>query len=142
MLSRSKLFSLTIFTGGDGAGFHLDMAEIQLRDACEWARRLAASQRRAHGVVFDVANERFAVVQEDGEEAVDPLTRKEYIVSFLGPNQSQGVDLLTADFGSTGSVAVFDANGIPYEGGTVQLKYQNTTRVLAIDPVTGKLARL
>ena len=128
-------------TSGSGAGFQLDLAEVQLRDACEWAGRLAASQRRPHGIVFDVATERFAVVQEDGEEAVDPLTKKEYIVSFLGPNQARGIDLLEADFGSTGSVAIFDAHGIPHEGGTLELECRGTQRVLAMDPATGDLIR-
>jgi Tfp pilus assembly protein FimT len=131
------LASVAIPAMENGADFYLDLAQLQLQDACAQARSLAVSQRSPHGVVFDVSNERFAVVQEDGGEAVDPFTKKTYIVSFKGPNQARGIDLMAADFGTTGAVLVYKANGIPFQPGTLQLGCQGTVRVLTV--VTGTL---
>jgi hypothetical protein len=122
---------------GDGVEHQLEMADVQVRDALAWAQTLARSSRTPVGVVFDPAGERFAVVDQDGAQLPDPLTRRGYEIAFLRPNQPRRVDLAGADFGACGQAAVFDAQGVPLTGGTVTLQAGGRTRVLTVDAATG-----
>jgi type II secretion system protein H len=119
----------------------LDLAAIQVNDAMERARALSRSQRMAHGVVFDLANDRFAVVAEDGTAATDPLTKRAYEVDFDRPNQPH-VDITGASFGGAGAAALFDPQGVPLAGGTVTLTAGSHNRTLTLDPATGRLLGL
>lgn len=123
---------------GDQGGQAVQLGAVQVTDALERAATLARSQRRPHGVAFDVANDRFAIVDEDGAPAVDPLTRKGYIVAFDRPNQPP-VDLVSAAFGTAGSAALFDAQGVPLTGGQVRLQSGATTLTLTLDAATGRV---
>jgi prepilin-type N-terminal cleavage/methylation domain-containing protein len=125
---------------GYGNEDHLAMADVQVRDAIAWAQTLARSNRMPVGVVFDPGGERFAVVDQNGAQVSDPLTRRGYEVAFPRPNQPRRVDLHAADFGSCGAAVIFDAQGIPLTGGTVILQAGGRTRTLTVDGATGFVA--
>ena len=123
----------------DGGAAGLDLAEIQLKDAFTTAQTLSYSLGVPHGVVFDPAQERFAVVAQDGEAAKDPLTHGDYVVDFKSIDQPKGVTVETAAFGPTEHAGIFDAQGVPVAGGTVTLAKGGFTRTLVLDPATGHL---
>ena len=128
-----------VASGVSGAQ-HLDMAEVQIRDGLEWAQAQAHSNRRPVAVVFDPAQDRFALVDDTGAVLPDPLTHADYEVSFRRPNQPRLVHMLSVDFGAGGRALIFDAQGVPMTGGTIQLQARGTTRVLTIDAATGALS--
>jgi len=133
------LSSIAGVAAGVSGTQHLDMAEVQLRDALGWAQSQARSNRSPVAVVFDPDHDRFALVDADGVMLPDPLTRDAYLVSFHRPNQPRLVDLVAVQFGAAGKAAIFDAQGVPMTGGTVTLTARGTTRVLSIDPATGAI---
>jgi prepilin-type N-terminal cleavage/methylation domain-containing protein len=124
----------------DSATADLDLAELQVRDAFSTAQTLAYSLVVPHGVVFDPATERFAVVAQDGQPARDPLTHGAYEIDFRHIEQPRGVTIESADFGSTGTAGILDGEGVPVAGGSVTLAKGSATRTLVLDPATGKLA--
>ncbi len=124
------------------ASHDLELVETQVRDAIQQARALARSQRLAHGVVFDTATERFAVVDEYGDAAIHPLTKGRYEVAFTGPGQPTGIDLASADFGPAGTTALFDGQGEPLEGGTLVVRKQDAVLTLSLDAATGLVQTL
>ena len=128
-----------VASGVSGAQ-HLDMAEVQIRDAVEWAQAQAHSNRRPVAVVFDTVLDRFALVDDTGAELPDPLTHASYEVSFRRPNQPRLVHMLSADFGAAGHALIFDAQGSPMTGGTIRLQARGNSRVLTVDAATGALS--
>lgn len=125
---------------GSGYEQRLDLVELQVRDALERAQALARSTRNPHGVVFDTRGDRFAVVDSTGSAVIDPLTRGDYIVEFDRPDQPKAIDILTAAFGSNGSAAIFDGQGLPVNGGTVALACHDSSRTVSLDAATGKIS--
>jgi len=125
---------------GGGYDQRLDLVEMQVKDAINRAAALARSTRVPHGVVFDTLGERFAVVDHSGVAVTDPLTKSSYIVDFTRPDQPNGIDVSSADFGTSGPAAVFDGQGLPVKGGTVVLKCHGSTRTMTLDQATGNVA--
>lgn len=126
---------------GDGSAT-LDLAEVQLRDAFEYARTLSYSLGSPHGVVFDPLEHRFAVVGVDGVPVDNPLTHTDWIVEYGAPGQLQGLHIAFVNFGNTGHAGIFDGSGVPVEGGLVTLAKGATTRTFSLDPATGALSEL
>jgi type II secretion system protein H len=124
---------------GETGSANLEMAEIQVTTTIERAQALARSNRTAYGVVFDVGGNRFAVVDENGDIALDPLTRKPQLSGFDSPNQPKRVLVQAADFGSTGAAVVFDPQGVPVAGGTVTIGAAGTSRQISVDAATGRV---
>lgn len=124
--------------GPDSASI-VDMAEIQVQDAFAMAQTMSYSLGVPHGVVFDVASDRFAVVAQAGDAAQDPLTHGEYVIDFNEPGQTQGVNIQQAEFGATGAAGIFDAQGAPITGGLITLMKGDVVRSWTLDAATGKL---
>jgi prepilin-type N-terminal cleavage/methylation domain-containing protein len=134
------LAAIAVPTTGSGYDARLDLVETQVRDAFERAAALARSTRATHGVVFDTATERFAVVDGTGTPVTDPLTRGDYIVDFERPDQPRGIDVFSASFGSNGAAAIFDGQGLPIDNGTLVLRCKTASRTLLLDKATGRLS--
>ncbi len=60
--------------------------------------------------------------------------------SFGAGSRHEGIDILSADFGSTDTV-VFDARGAPSGGGSVTLASGQQQIVITLDAQTGKVTR-
>ncbi len=119
----------------------LDNVELQVRDALSRAASLARSSREPFGVVFDTNTDRFAVVDRNGIAVTDPLTRSSYIVDFTRPDQPKGIDFTRVDFGTSGSAVIFDGQGLPLEGGSIQFDCNGLVRTLDLDAATGEIAQ-
>ncbi|MFT7462490.1 MAG: hypothetical protein ACI9EF_000830 [Pseudohongiellaceae bacterium] len=102
-----------------------------------WPERLAIAERVPHGVSFDPVGERLAVVARDGVAVEHLLSHRPYVVDFSGPGHPTGLDLLLADFGVTGTAAVFDGQGLPMSGGSVIISHGGQTLTLLLDAATG-----
>ncbi len=127
---------------GSGAAQNLDIVELQMRDAFNRAMALARSGRQTHAVVFDLTTDRFAVVDKDGNAVIDPLTKRGYVVAFDIPGQPAGIDVVSATFGSNGTAAIFDGQGLPLDSGSVTLDCRGSVRTFALNKATGKLTAL
>jgi prepilin-type N-terminal cleavage/methylation domain-containing protein len=125
---------------GTGYSSRLDTVEMEVRDALSRASSLARSTRETYGVVFDVATDRFAVVDHAGVAVSDPLTHGAYIVSFNRPDQPRGIDFTRVDFGTNGAAAIFDGQGLPVLAGTIKFQCKSLARTLTLDAATGKVA--
>jgi prepilin-type N-terminal cleavage/methylation domain-containing protein len=123
----------------DSGAADLDLAEVEVRDAFATAQTMAYSLGEPCGVVFDVTNERFAVVTQDGQPVQDPLTHGKYEIDFRHIEQPRGVGIHSANFGTTKTAGILDAQGVPVTGGSVVLAKGELTRTLTLDPATGKL---
>jgi prepilin-type N-terminal cleavage/methylation domain-containing protein len=126
---------------GDGSAA-LDLAEVQLRDAFEYARTLSYSLGSPHGVAFDPLEHRYAVVAADGQPVPNPLTHTDWVVAYGQPGQLQGLHIAFVNFGNTAYAGIFDGAGVPVEGGLITLAKGTTTRTFALDPATGALSEL
>ena len=131
------LASVSSSAAPDRSAQSLSLAELALGDALDTARARAISARVPHGVAFDPAGERFAVLARDGSPVEHPLHHGPYVVDLTGPGHPPGLDLLLADFGVTGFAAVFDGQGLPMSGGTVTVSHSGQTRTLLLDGATG-----
>ncbi len=137
----SIVAGITSMAAAEGGEQHLDLAEVQLRDAMTRAEALARSSRSPHAVVFDVAGNRFAVVDEDGNAVVDPLTKRGYVVDFVRPGQPTLVRIAAVNFSDAGNAAIYDAQGVPLTNGAINLQAGNSACVLLWDGATGDLRR-
>jgi prepilin-type N-terminal cleavage/methylation domain-containing protein len=140
MFILGLLAAVAVPASGSGYEHRLDLAEMQVRDALDRAASLARSTRQTHGVVFDLAGDRFAVVDKAGAAVTDPLTKGAYIVDFLRPDQPRGIDISDADFGPNGVAAIFNGQGLPVDGGSVEIRCQSATRMLTLDKATGQIS--
>jgi len=126
-------------TSGDSGEYRLDLIQTQIGDARDMAQSLARSTRTAHGLVIDIDGERLAIVDEDGELALDPVRRTDYLIDFKAPDQPTGLDLVEAAFGDGANILFFDPQGEPYSGGSITIGCRNAERVLSFDPVLGEM---
>jgi hypothetical protein len=133
------LISLAGTPTNDRSGAFVDLAEVQIADALQMARTVSFSMGVPHGVVFDVEQERLAVVGPDGVAISDPLTHGPYELSFLREDNLPGLDLVAVDFGVTEGAAIFDGQGVPVQGGSITIRHQDQERILVLDAATGKL---
>ena len=136
------ILSVTAMLSADAAqGDDLDLATLRIRDGVERACRLASSQRLAHGVAFDVANDRFAIIDAAGAVVLDPITKAPFVVDFTQkrPGEPSGITLTNADFGTAGETVIFDAQGLPMTGGSLTFAANGQTRTLALEKATGRL---
>ena len=135
------LSGLAGMPGGRSDGALVDLAEVQVRDALGLARSMAFATRQPHGVAFDPATDRLAVVSIDGKAVSDPLTHGAYVVDFTRFDQASHVDLAAAEFGATGTAVVFDGQGAPVSGGSLLLGHGDVVRLFSVDPATGELSK-
>ncbi len=117
----------------------LEQTSLVLQDTCARAQALARCARKPHGVVFDVEGDRYAIVDEEGTPARDPLTHGDAIASLAQVNQPKGVHFDDADFGAAGTSILYDGDGLPLAGGTLTLRRGSATRTLTLDLATGEL---
>lgn len=132
------LAGLAGLSSDSGNADALELGTIQVQDAVERAQALAISTRSPHGVVFDTAGNRLAIVDNNGDEIVDPLTKRDYIVDFVAPGQP-GIGIDQAAFGAMGHAIVFDPQGVPLNGGQLTLSRKGVTLQLTLNPATGEL---
>ncbi len=121
----------------DNGGQALTQGELYVRDAMHTARSRALSTRVPHGVAFDATGERFIVLAMDGTPVIDLLTKSDYVVDFNRPDMPSGLLIAAADFGTTSSAAIFDAQGDPVSGGSVTLECNGQSLALTLDAATG-----
>ena len=134
------IMAMTAGMTASGAGeIPLNMVETQIRDAVEISQALARSTRLAHGVVFEIATERMAVVDETGTPVIDPLRRGDYVIDFTAPNQPSGVDIRSTDFGAAGAAILFDPQGAALTSGSLVITCKGSSRTLTLDRATGGL---
>ena len=128
-----------MLASGGGSEYQLNLIELQLQDGIAHAKALARSTRVAHGLKFELDTERFAVIDENGDPAMDPLTKKAYLIDFLAPTQPGDVDIVSASFGDAGLSVLFDPQGLPLTTGTLRISIHGTTRDFVLDAATGEL---
>jgi len=102
------------------------------------ARTLAITTSADHGVVFDTASNSFQVMRALGTPhnetyviVEQPVTKRDYEVSFDDGPIGEGVDLCSAQFGETSYVR-FNNLGAPLETGFVLLGYGGKSRRIEV----------
>lgn len=89
-------------------------------------------------VAFDEAGESYELQDSGGVALQHPITKRNFVVAFADARGFERVDILSADFNGTPSVA-FDPLGSPDQGGQVTLSADGNSYRVSIAPVTGKV---
>ena len=116
----------------------LNAAADAIVTAIYYARTLAITTSADHGVVFDAASNSFRVMRAIGTPPDEihvtveqPVTKRDYAVSFDDGSIGRGVDLYSAQFAETSYVR-FNNLGTPLDVGFVLLKYGGKSRKIGI----------
>lgn len=121
-------------------------ASMQIRAAggivaadLEYAKSMAITTGQRHSVVFDPANERYLIKDQQSDTVIKhPITQKEngYIVDFATDGRLDRVNIDTAIFGGNNTVT-FNSLGSPDNGGSVVLRAGGINRTVTVEAVTG-----
>ena len=119
----------------------LDILEVQIQDALDYAKDLSYRLGSKHAVMFNTQGQYFAVVNEQIVPMEDPLRRQPYIIRMNFPDQPAGIRIEQALFGSR-SVAPFDEKGVLTTPGTVRISAGDSQRWFEITTATAELAEV
>lgn len=130
---------LTAGTLGVQAAARIIIADIL------YAQNDAIAQQRNRKVVFDPANESYALT--DGAGNILSVNWKggvtnNYVVDFANDSRFQGVVIASANFGGAPGdppTLEFDALGGPVNGGTVEIQFQNQRYRVTVASFTGRV---
>jgi prepilin-type N-terminal cleavage/methylation domain-containing protein len=116
----------------------INAAADAVATAIYYARTTAITTSADHGVVFDAASNSFQVMRAIGTAPDEtyvtveqPVTKRDYAVSFDDGSIGRGVDLYSAQFGETSYVR-FDNLGSPLDVGFVLLEYGGKSRRIEV----------
>jgi len=106
-----------------------------------FAQNDAIAQQRVRKVVFEPANERYYLTDEN--DAILSARWKSgaannYVVDFTEDQRFQGVVIVSADFSGSQTLQ-FDALGGPLNGGTVEIEFQNRRYRVTVAAFTGRV---
>lgn len=108
-----------------------------------YAQNDAIAKQRTRRVVFDPANERYSLVDENGAVLTARWISGEannYVVDFVNDTRFTGVVIVSANFGgATPQVLEFDALGGPLNGGTVEIEFQGQRYRVTVASFTGRV---
>jgi len=126
----------------------LSAAQFKVKSDIIYAQSLAVSQQVNHGVIFDPSLETYSVYrQAPGNIVNNPLSGAAFTVNFNTDSDLQGVNLVSADFGSPDANCLeFDSFGAPSDGaaalsadGVVTLSNSGSNAVITVTRNTGKV---
>lgn len=129
------------------ASFQVRAAANMVAADLEYAKSLAISRGRPYSVVFNVGNESYQIVDQNGAAIVNPITKDpSYVVDFRSDGRLDRVDIATASFDGTNAVK-FNYLGSPFNGsdadlnsGSVTLRAADATKTITVEPVTGYIS--
>ena len=102
----------------------------------EYAKSMAIGRQKVYYVVFDESSESYHL--EDTNGTIDHPVKKgfKYIMDFSSDSRVGEVEIASADFGGSNTVA-FDYLGSPDNGGTIVLQAGDRSMTITVAPVTG-----
>jgi hypothetical protein len=126
-----------------GAGMQLRSAANMIAADLEYAKSMAITKAQNFSVVFDCLNESYQIENSDGVVIPHPVKKGfNYIVDLRAAGLDR-VDIMSADFDSTGTVqfdylgSPHNASGNPIARGVVTLQAGTATITVTVEPVTG-----
>jgi len=151
---------LLVPMAADLTTFELDKAAARIEADILYAQSQAIHGRRLRALVFDPQQNLYYLALEDNldEPAVDPVSKKPYLVLFAPPDTTADtraqsyteefpkINLVSADFDGA-TVLYFDWLGLPGTAGgqplslaQVRIEAGDQARVLTIDPANGRVS--
>lgn len=126
------------------APMELATAADMIASDLEYAKSMAMSTGRNYSVVFDASTESYRINDANGQVIPHPVhIGADYIVNFATDSRLNGVDIVSATFGSTSTIT-FNYLGAPQDGlggalssGSVVLRADGGTLTVKVEPVTG-----
>jgi prepilin-type N-terminal cleavage/methylation domain-containing protein len=115
----------------------LDMLQLTVQDAVDYAQSLAYHTGEKVGVRIDVTGQWIAVLSALGVPKIDPLTRSLYAIRLDSPGQVKGVRIESAIFGFDRPIIFFNDKGQLIYPGQMVISAGDSQRVLSIDTATG-----
>ncbi len=79
------------------------------------------------------------VIVTGDASVINPIDKKSFVIDFRNSKRLQGVDIVSAVFGSIDDV-VFYADGTPSQGGGIVLSYKGRTKTIVVESDTGKIS--
>jgi type II secretion system protein H len=106
------------------------------------AQNEAIARQAPITVVFEIEQNRYKLVDEDGnliQQRTTPGGTAQSIVDFDQGSKYQGVELISAQFGSDSTSVTYDALGSPDQGGTVKLRANDHRFRVDVASFTGRI---
>jgi len=125
----------------DGGSFGVQAAARTVMADLLVAQNEAIAQQRNRSVVFDPVNNRYSLVDENGDVLVNNWRSggaANYVVDFGNDRSFNNVWIELADFGGTSTVT-FDALGGVTTGGEIRLRTGNLRHAVTVAPFTGRV---
>jgi pilin/secretion family protein with methylation motif len=135
------LAAIAMPSSSDTPDRKLDTTQLAMQDALDRAQSLATTTAAVFGVRFDIDDDWFCVIDENGVPVDDPLSHKPYLVKLALPGEPPNVYIDSVDFNGH-VVAVFNEKGVMQYGGQVHLRCSTTLRWLSIDTASGAFTEI
>lgn len=119
----------------------LDMLQIQIQDALDYAQDLSYRTGSKHAAIFSIQYQYIAVVNEQVVPMEDPLTRRPYIIRLDFPDQPSGIRIDSAVFDQR-PMAPFDEKGVLTVPGTIRISADDSQRWFEINTATAELTEV
>ncbi|MEX0887179.1 MAG: GspH/FimT family pseudopilin [Phycisphaeraceae bacterium] len=109
-----------------------------------YAQNEAIAQQSAHGVRFDVANDRYQLIDDNGDTIPGSWRMggggAGYAIDLQRDERFKGVELVTAAFtGDASDTIWFDVMGAPDGGGEIVLQFEETRYRVEVASFTGRV---
>ena len=157
----SILAFVVIARSGSYYPVKLNGAGEKLLSDIRYAKRLAMTNHRIYGILFDVSENSYTVY-DYGEPPLDPEEEpsavedpyrpgNDLIVDYDEEGYYNGIEIISAVFGETNELR-FDSFGVPYgapdndndnkldANGSVELRYRGNDFIITVIPRTGKVS--
>lgn len=123
------------------SSFQVRAAANMIAADLEYAKSMAISRGQNYSVVFDINNESYKIVDKNGVDIPNPITKDaSYVVDFRNNSRVDRVDIDEADFDGAATVT-FDYLGSPSSNsGSITLKAGDAEKTVVVTPVTGYIS--
>ena len=129
-----------------GGQIQVHAAADRLAADMNYARNLAITHGLSFGVRFSASQETYQIEDASGNIITHPVNKKAYQIAFSNDKRFSQVNIVQATFDAT-TLVRFDYQGSPYNGngnplnsGTVTLRADSETRLVAVEPITGVIS--
>jgi len=103
----------------------------------QYAQNTAITTQRPITVAFDTSAESYSL-SNASEQLIHPITKEAYIVDFRSREGFTSLDVVSANFGGSASVA-FDELGAPNSSGSITLRSGPHVYQINVATATGKV---
>ncbi len=134
IIAIAAMLAIPMFSSA--ASTQVRVAADMIAADIEYAKSMAISRQETYKVIFDESAESYSIEDEDGVIS-HPVTHGDYVVNFKADSRVDKVNIVDADFGSSGERVSFTYLGSPDNGGSITLSVGTRTVTITVETMTG-----